>query len=265
MKSLAFLLALSSLLLHGPGLPAQAGNQGTVRDIQGNEYRTVIIGSQEWMAGNLRTTAYSNGEPIQLVEDPQAWVGMSSGAYCWYNNADSNAVNCGALYNWYAVNTGRLCPEGWHVPSDREWQLMEGTVDSRYPPGHPVWDSAGWRGYDVGLKLKSIHGWKDGENGTDDFGFCALPTGERVSRGRFFMQGTMGFWWTSTPKDSLRAWYRCLFCFDYPNRQIHPKTIGFSVRCIRDEAVPTAEGLQESTGAGMIPAGFFHLTGKKDE
>ena len=97
---------------------------GTVTDIDGNTYKTVQIGTQTWMAENLRTTKYNDGEAIPYVTDNSVWVKLETPAYCYYNNDISNKKMFGALYNWYTVNTGRLCPSGWHVPTDAEWTTL---------------------------------------------------------------------------------------------------------------------------------------------
>jgi len=100
----------------GPGLPF-----GTVSDIEGNIYKTIRIGNQTWMAENLKTTKYNDGELIPNITVDVEWLEFSSGAYCWYNNDGTRNKNTyGALYNWYSVNTGKLCPAGWHVPSNKE-------------------------------------------------------------------------------------------------------------------------------------------------
>lgn len=205
----------------------------TVTDIDGNRYKTIAIGPYRWMAENLRTTHYRDGEEILKVTDDSLWVKLESAAFSWYNNNDSNAQIYGALYNWYAVNTDKLCPENWRVPSDDECKYLEGFADSRYNIGDVIWDTVRNRGFDAGLRLKSIWGWKRDGNGNDAFGFSAFPGGERCSRARFFQQNISGFWWTCTEFNESRAWYRNLF-YDYELifRESHPKYFGFSVRCI---------------------------------
>jgi uncharacterized protein (TIGR02145 family) len=209
--------------------------QSFVMDIDGNKYKTVIINNQVWMAENLRTTKYNDGSEIPYIQDSIVWKNLTSGAYCWYNNNDSNANKYGALYNWYAVETNKLCPVGWHIPSDEEWKILEGFVDSKYNVGDSIWDNLRNRGYDAGLQLKSGKGWKRDQNGSDRFGFSALPGGERCSKGRFFQKYISGFWWTSSEYDKSMAWYRNVF-YDYEliYREIHPKFFGFSVRCVKD-------------------------------
>ena len=91
-----------------------------VSDIEGNSYKTIIVGDQEWMAENLKTTKYNDGTSIPLVNALTPWFDLSTPAYCWYNNDIGNKTTYGALYNWYAVNSSKLSPAGWHVPSDAE-------------------------------------------------------------------------------------------------------------------------------------------------
>ena len=128
-------------------------------------------------------------------------------AYCWYNNDIVYKPTYGALYNWYAVNTGKLCPSGWHVPSDDEFMTLEQTLGMTADQLE-VW---GWRGTDQGTKMKNITGWDDGGNGTNSSGFSALPGGYRYGAdGEFFLLTTITYWWTSTQHDADRGWYRRL-------------------------------------------------------
>jgi len=205
-----------------------------IKDIDGNVYKTVVIGKYKWMAENLRTTTFNNGTEIPLVKGNSNWSGLSSAGYCWYDDNKSNANIYGALYNWYAVTTGNLCPRGWRVPSDEEWKYLEGYVDSLYKIGDQIWNKSGLRGYDAGTRLKAASGWKLSGNGTDNFGFSALPAGERLNSFNN-SGGSCGFWWSCTEVSSSDAWYRCMiYGFDYISRDIHPKKMGFSVRCIKD-------------------------------
>lgn len=212
----------------------------TVSDIDGNTYRTVTIGNQVWMAENLKTTRFNNGIEIPNITADSSWVSLKSSAYCWLNNDETYKNKYGALYNWFAVNTGSLCPVGWHVPADEEWKILEGNVDSRYNVGDTIWNRNRNRGFDVGRRLMATSGWHSEGNGTNDYGFSALPGGERLKRnGRFFISGTNGFWWSSTEYDESRALYRSmLYGIEYMYRFYHPKGFGFSVRCIKDNSKP---------------------------
>ena len=212
-----------------------AQEENFVKDIDGNTYKTIEIGSYMWMAENLKTTCYNDGTEIPNIKEGEIWLNLKTGAYCWYNNDTSYAMKYGAFYNWYAVHTEKLCPEGWHVPTDEEWKYLEGFVDSRFNIGDTIWNHVRNRGHDAGLQLKATYGWKREGNGPDHFKFSALPGGERCSGPRFFQEEVSGFWWSSTEGDSLRAWYRNVF-YDYELifRETHPKYFGFSVRCVKE-------------------------------
>ena len=134
-------------------------------------------------------------------------------AFCWYDNNESNAHTYGVLYNWYAVETGMLCPDGWHVPTDMEWKYLEAYVDSLYVEGDLEWfKPALLRGYDAAKKLKALAGWRIGGKGNDNY----------------------GFWWSSTEEGPSDAWFRNMaYSFDQAARNTHDKRFGFSVRCLR--------------------------------
>ncbi len=185
----------------------------TINDMDGNVYNTVLIGDQCWMAENLN---YETGN-------------------CWcYNNGPTNCDNYGWLYDWEtALNA---CPVGWHLPSDEEWKILEGTVDSQYGVGHNEWNETGSRGHDVGKKLKATSGWSNNGNGTDDYSFGALSGGYRFSWGSFASLGLTARFWTSTESGANSAWYRqLLYDFDTAGRNFNSnKGHGFSVRCLKD-------------------------------
>jgi uncharacterized protein (TIGR02145 family) len=198
---------------------------GTVTDKDGNVYKTVTIGTQVWMAENLRTTKYQNGDPIPQVLVNTAWSTPTSGAYCWYNNdATAKSSGYGALYNWAAVDDNRdIAPKGWHVPSDAEW-----TVLAKYLGGNAY----------AGGKLKEplTNHWSDPNAGaTNSSGFTALPAGYRNNSGVFGNAGIIGGWWSISEYSKSVAWYRYV---DYNTGYIYSvstyKTCGFSVRCVKD-------------------------------
>ncbi|MEI7980079.1 MAG: FISUMP domain-containing protein [Bacteroidota bacterium] len=223
------------LMLQVSSLYAQSTGRGTVTDRDGNVYRTVGIGRYEWMAENLRTTSYNNGTKIPYVTGNNAWTSLRTDAFCLYNDNDSITGTCGALYNWYSVNTGKLCPEGWRVPTDDEWKFLEGSVDSRHGTDDTVWNNNMLRGYNAGQQLKAPTGWRSGLNGRDHFGFSAMPCGEHLSNGRYFLAGSNGFWWSSNEYGVSTAWYRSLiYSFEEILRGYHDKRFGFSIRCVRD-------------------------------
>jgi uncharacterized protein (TIGR02145 family) len=138
--------------------------------------------------------------------------------------------------NMVPFTTGMLLtPDGWRVPSDDEWNYLEGLADTKFSLGNPIWNSFGSRGNDDGLRLKATLGWGSSGNGNDTFGFSALPGGERISDGRFLLINQSGFWWSSSETDAFSAKYRCMiFCIDNVLRNNHPKSMGFSVRCLKN-------------------------------
>jgi uncharacterized protein (TIGR02145 family) len=214
--SVCYFLCISSIY-------AQQIERGIVSDNDNNLYKTVVIGKYIWMAENLKTTRFNNGTEIPLVAGNSHWSDLSSAAYCWYDDDKSNSITYGALYNWYAVNTGKLCPSGWRVPSDEEWKYLEGYLDTLYGVGNLVWDKSGLRGHNAGKRLKASWGWRLGGNGTDEFGFSALPGGERLT-GFNNTKGSSGFWWSSTEDGLSDAWYRCMiYSLEEVSRDRHPK------------------------------------------
>jgi len=176
-------------------------------DTDGNLYNTVKIGTQLWMTENLRVTKLNDNTPIPEVTDNALWIGSSVPAYCWYNNDIDYKPSYGALYNWYAVNSGKLCPSGWHVPTDDEFNILEQSLGMAADQLN-LW---GFRGTDQGTQLKNSTGWDEGGNGTNSSGFSALPGGYRFgATGDFYLLTIITYWWTSTEHDADRGWYRRL-------------------------------------------------------
>jgi len=195
-------------------------------------YDTVRISTQWWFAENLQTTCYNDGTAIPQVADNTAWGGLTTGAFCWYfNDATKNKNLFGALYNWYAVNTGKLCPAGWHVPTDADWKILEMALGMTKDEADGIFD----RGTDQGTKMKTTSGWNDYCNGTNSSGFSGLPGGYRDGRGSFNGAGTNCHLWSSTERQTFSAWYRSLGYGRFGvYRQEGNKKAGFSVRCVRD-------------------------------
>jgi uncharacterized protein (TIGR02145 family) len=163
--------------------------------------------------------------------------------YC-YNNDPDSCTKYGGLYQWnemmqYTTQQGvqGICPPGWHLPTDEEWKVLEGAVDSQYGIGDNIWDNWNNRGFDAGTNLKTTSGWYANGNGTDLFGFSGLPGGYRSTYGAFFSRGYYGYWWTASEfeYDYDCAWRRYLnngnpeVSLDY-----NYKGYGLSVRCLRD-------------------------------
>ena len=208
---------------------------GTVTDIDGNVYQTVTIGAQVWMAENLKVTHYRNGDPIPHVTDSATWSGLTSGAYCEYNNDPSNVATYGRLYNWYAVYDSRnIAPEGWHVPTDEEWKQLEMFLGMSQSQA----DAWLWRGTDEGGKLKetgTTHWISPNTGATNESGFTALPGGYRLDNGTFIHVGDYANFWSSTVIGSYDAYPRRLY-YNYSKvfRNGIRKEHGLSVRCVRD-------------------------------
>ncbi len=196
----------------------------TLTDIEGNEYKVVKIGEQVWMAENLLTTKYNDSTAIPLVTDITAWGNLSTPGYCWYNNDSATyAQTYGALYNWYTVNTGNLCPTGWHVPTDTEWTTL-----TTYHGGESV---AGGK-----LKETGTTHWDTPNTGaTNETGFTALPGGYRLGNGPFDRIRRFCNLWSATEFDTYEAWNRSIYYDDsLADRVNNSKRRGFSVRCVRD-------------------------------
>lgn len=200
------------------------GITDTVSDIDGNTYQTIGIGYQEWMTENLKTTKYNDGNDIPLADNDTIWEELSTPGYCWYNNdsASYQAVY-GVLYNWYAVNTGKLCPSGWHVPTDEEITELV--------------DYLGGAGEAGGLlKETGTAHWKSPNKGaTDEYDFTALPGGKRNDGGEFIFIKIDGNWWSSTSYSTNYALY-IYVQYNYSNsyQSYIKKKYGLSVRCLKD-------------------------------
>ena len=204
-----------------------------VTDVEGNMYKTVIIGTEVWMAENLKVTEFNDGSEITHVSEAVDWIVLNGAAYCWFNNDSAyNAPLYGALYNWYAASATNICPTGWHVATDADFSALE--VALGLPQADvDIW---GWRGTDHGSKMKSTIGWNAGENGTNTSGFTALPGGYRFyTDGTFQGQNTYEYFWTATEHDADRGWYRRL---DGSNAAVYKastdKRAGKAIRCIKD-------------------------------
>jgi uncharacterized protein (TIGR02145 family) len=207
----------------------------SVKDVDGNRYNTVKIGNQVWMSENLRTTRYNDGTAIPLATRYRDWADLSGPAYCWYNNDSTHKEVYGALYNWHAVQTGKLCPEGWHVATDEEWNDLQSYLLEEGNEEH-----AG-----NALKEAGTAHWRNpNADASNSSGFNALPGGYRDYLGPFNMLRADGYWWTSTesnwynPTDSVPkiAFYRNLHYKDPDlQRSATYKSFGFCVRCLMDE------------------------------
>jgi uncharacterized protein (TIGR02145 family) len=197
-----------------------------VTDIDGNHYNGIKIGTQVWMKENLKTTKYNDGVLIPKVADRSVWINLSIPAYCWYDNDSVGNKNLyGASYNWFAVNTGKLCPLGWHVPSDTDWIVLTDLLGGESVAGGK-------------LKESGTTYWQDPNTGANnESGFTGLPGG--YSGYIYEAKGNIGVWWSSnedtSSTPSVSAWQRLI----YNNsssifRGTGYKYSGYSIRCLKD-------------------------------
>jgi uncharacterized protein (TIGR02145 family) len=222
MKNIYSVLGLVLILIISLSCKKEKDDEGSIKDF--DNYTSVVIGTQTWMVENLRTTHFKDGSKIPLITNNTNWENLSTPGYCWYNNDESlNKNTYGALYNWYAVNKGNLCPSGWHIPTKDEWDVL-----ALYLGGDPA----------AGGKLKEVgttHWLSPNLGATNESGFTGLPGGQRDDKGTFLMIGEYGFWWTNTLSYSVWAYSRELD-YDYSHFFSFNDKIkfGFSVRCIQD-------------------------------
>lgn len=222
---------------------------GSIIYIDGDVYHTNTIDSQVWMVENLKTTKYNGGSSIPNVTNNVAWNGLTTGAYCWYNNDISYKDPYGALYNWYALNTGKLAPIGWHVPTDAEWESLINHLGGESVAGGKLKESG------------TIHWQTPNTGATNESGFTAVPGGFRSQDGIISNKGGSGYWWSSTEDNTSNA--KKLFINNNSstaNRGSGVKEMGYSVRCIKDDkvlpSISTMAGSDITTtsaiGGGMV-------------
>lgn len=200
----------------------------TVKDIDGNTYSTVNIGAQVWMGENLKTTKFNDGTPIPLIKGEIGWSvlhgELNKPAFSWYNDDPKIDKGIyGALYNWWAVKSNKLCPQGWHVPTDEEWTTL-----TDYLGGDSI----------SGAKLKATGNehWQAPNTGaTNETKFNALPAGYHSFLGPYLYKGAVAYFWTSTEYDLHNSYFRLLYN-DYTNvlRSFLYNTSGFCIRCVQD-------------------------------
>jgi|Laugresu1bdmlbsd_1035121.scaffolds.fasta_scaffold00748_5 uncharacterized protein (TIGR02145 family) len=206
-KLILLFIGLSAILFSCKKDKPIGPQYGSVTDVDGNVYKTIKIGDQVWMAENLRVTHYNTGttqqDEIPLVSDPGDWENfgfLATGAYCYFDNDPANLAKYGALYNWYAVNTGKLAPAGWHVPTDADWQKLQ---DFLIANGYNYDGTTS--GNKIGKSLAINTGWDAdatvGNVGNDQASnnkskFSALPAGYRSPLGSFGLIGYGAYWWS---------------------------------------------------------------------
>lgn len=203
-------------------------NYGSITDQDGNSYKTITIGKQTWMAENLRTTKYNDGTSIQIVTDNRSWsILFEKGACCAYKNTlnQDTIITYGRLYNWYAVNTGKLAPVGWHVATENDFVNLRAYLGNLAGGKMKATDTTYWR--------------KPNGGATNESGFNAIPGGRRSRDGTFCCIGGNGVWWTSSVQydtyNTYSAWFYELGSYNadlgcYFSRW----EAGFSVRCVRN-------------------------------
>jgi uncharacterized protein (TIGR02145 family) len=221
----------------------------TIMDIDNNVYREVIIGKQKWMGENLKTTRYNTGPQIPLVTDSLEWPLLRTPGYCWKNNNEAAYKAQGAIYNWYAVNTGNLCPTGWHVPSETDWRTLILYLD----PNAECINSDWWRSWIAGDKLREVGNTHWNYGGTDEFCFTAIQGSCRTTDWDGHITFTYhshynncSVFWSAKEFDRschndywtcAYTWHLADNYYTFANSQF-PKIEGFNVRCIKDQPAP---------------------------
>ena len=195
---------------------------GTLTDQEGNVYKTITIGTQTWMAENLRTTKYNDGADIPNLNG--SWIGLTRGAYRNYKSSSNNdtIATFGRIYNWYTIGTGKIAPEGWHVPTDEEWSTLITYLNGIFDAG-------------LFIKETGTSHWGSLNFASNESGFTALPGGYYGTDNQCHDIGNMGGWWSSTEYGGSGAWYRYIYSSSNEVFRIStPKTLGLSIRCIKD-------------------------------
>lgn len=227
--STLIVIVTAIVLITSNGCKKADNTSNTVSDKDGNVYKTITIGSQTWMAENLKTTKYSDETPIPLIPTLSAWNGLQTPGCCFYDNNESTyKKDYGALYNWFAIDGKsngykNVCPSGWHVPDDSDWTILITFLGGV--------NAAGGK-----MKEAGIAHWKSPNTGaTDEYRFKALPGGEPVPPLSFLDMGYIGKWWSSTESYYLDANYVYL---SYDDERIiktsYYKSGGFSIRCLNN-------------------------------
>ena len=200
------------------------GIPGTVSDNDGNTYQTIGIGYQVWMTENLKTRKLNDGTAIALVDKDTSWAKLTTAAYCWYGNDEATNKNSyGAVYNWYTINTTKLCPSGWHVPSDDEFSSLVKYLGGASKAGGL-------------LKESGLSHWNSPNTGaSNQYDFKAVGGGMRLDDGRFDFVKVEGGWWSSTNYSDLNGAYLYML-FNYSNsfQGYTNKKYGKSVRCVKN-------------------------------
>ncbi|MHC1731699.1 MAG: FISUMP domain-containing protein [Bacteroidales bacterium] len=203
---------------YGPDRTVRTFNDQTVTDADNNVYNTTVIGSQTWMAENLRTTKFKDGASIPGIKDNEAWSTQIVPAFCWPDNDSVSYSISGAIYNWYAVSSGKLCPSGWHVPSDSEWSVLLSFMAGRE---NELMKGDYWN--------YSDYLWNPGINQT---GFSADMSRMRDAAG-YFNMSVYSHLWSNSELNGDEARYAMIF-YDYSGMNHGIKSSGIQVRCLKD-------------------------------
>ncbi len=220
------LLVAALLLIISSGCKKNDEEPLVIKDGDGNVYTSVTIGNQVWLKQNLKTTKFNDETTIPLVTGNTDWNSLSAPGYCWYNNDEATyKSDYGALYNWYAVSTGKLCPKGWHVATNDEIDILVDFLGD--------YNTAGGK-----LKEKGTTHWNSpNEGATDDYGFSFLPGGYRNYTGTFSEIRINGVWWNITEDAGHDMGYINILYKDFAriaeNSEVNKKN-GYSVRCLKD-------------------------------
>lgn len=200
-----------------------------VTDIDGNVYEVVKVGAQYWMTSNLIVTKYNDGTPIDYISSDDKWAEVAvskAGAYCYYKEDDELKAKYGLLYNWHAVDSGKLCPEGWHVPTFAEFMMLVNELGGDQLAGNVMKGTSGWRDY--------RNEEKPDYQGSNESGFDGRPGGYRTDAGAFLNEGKYGYWWCSSSGDGSNGDAVYLY---FNNPSVTKITAlyrtGYSVRCIK--------------------------------
>jgi uncharacterized protein (TIGR02145 family) len=192
-------------------------NDTILKDVDGNSYQTILLGKKIWMKSNLRTTKLNDSTPILLTSNNKEWPFLSVPGYCIYNNRNYYDKNCGLLYNWLAVDSHKLCPSGWHVPTKLEWSSMINSISKSKVESD-----------ELESKFQEL-------NSRDIKRFAGFSCGYRKSNGTYNNNDYYGYWWSSTEFDTYESWIACMFSGKGQMRiQSAFKELGFSVRCVKD-------------------------------
>lgn len=208
---------------YGPSVSFKT-EEGALVDFDGNIYTKVTIGTQIWMVEDLKTTHYNNGDPIPRVTGDAEWAALTTPAYCWLNN-DSVTYPNAVIYNWYAVNTGKLCPKGWHIATNDEWNTLANYLGGQTIAGGPL------------KEIGTDHWDAPNAGATNITGFTAITNGYRYDgSGVFATLGGYSSYYTSTEYLTATDAYQWWMSFDNPNcSESHVvKSYGSPVRCIKD-------------------------------